>query len=149
MEATHDSRVPAIRDHKSLLTARTLSSLLCISQRTIRRWLRAGHFPKPMWVGPYGSPRWHPDDVIEYLQSTERREMRSRVRIGHAGQMESSNAGQPGSLREIPGTVSQGVVIPDAPLPEGVRVEIRLTDRSTARSAQGSANEQESTHTGC
>jgi hypothetical protein len=112
----------------------------------MRRWVRAGHFPRPLYLGPYGAPRWHPDDVVEYLRSSERRERRSRVPREDAGPVESGNDGRADILQEIPGTVSQGVVIPDAPLPEAVRVEIRVADSSPALKTQRTDYDQESIH---
>jgi predicted DNA-binding transcriptional regulator AlpA len=139
MEAAPDSKVSAIRAHHSLLTAAILSSVLCISRRTVRRWVRSGHFPNPAYLGPYGAPRWHPDDVIAYLRSSEVRERRSRIRKDKAERAGSSSDGRPKSLRGIAGTVSQGVVIPDAPLPDGVRVEIlvKATPAPDSRNAAG------------
>jgi predicted DNA-binding transcriptional regulator AlpA len=128
VETARESKLSAISAHNSLLTARALSSILCISQRTVRRWVREGHFPRPTYLGPYGAPRWHPHDVIAYVQSSARRPRRSRVRKDHAGSAELAKDGRPRSHQGIPGTVSQGMVIPDAPLPDGARVEIRVTD---------------------
>jgi len=45
--------------------------LLAISRRTLRYWIEKKIFPEPMRIGPDGRVlRWHPADVIDYLQQT-------------------------------------------------------------------------------
>ena len=126
MEKAKPSNESALTSYHSLLTSEILSAVLGISQRTLRRWVRHGHFLPPMHIGPYGAPRWHPQDVITYLRASDGQVKQSRAQRNKAGRDVSPKETSSGTLREIPGTVSQGVVVPDAPLPEGVRVEIRV-----------------------
>jgi predicted DNA-binding transcriptional regulator AlpA len=78
MEATATSKEPR---YHSLFIAETVGSVLCVSRRTLRRWVVKGHFPQPRYVGPYGSPRWHPDDVVEYLRESGGRKRRNPNKV--------------------------------------------------------------------
>ena len=57
-----------------LWTPQILCKLLSISRRTLRYWIQKKVLPEPMRIGPDGRVlRWHPADVIDYLQRTRGR----------------------------------------------------------------------------
>jgi predicted DNA-binding transcriptional regulator AlpA len=71
MEPTSRSPGPAAT---SLWTPQIVCKLLAISRRTLRHWIAKKVFPEPMRIGPDGRVlRWHPADVIDYLQYTRGR----------------------------------------------------------------------------
>jgi predicted DNA-binding transcriptional regulator AlpA len=53
-----------------LLDPKALAKLLGISVRTIRNWVRQGHFPQPLRMGPRGRMiRWTPTQIMTYLKA--------------------------------------------------------------------------------
>jgi predicted DNA-binding transcriptional regulator AlpA len=53
-----------------LLDQKALAKLLGISVRTIRNWVRQGHFPQPLRMGPRGRMiRWTPTQIMTYLKA--------------------------------------------------------------------------------
>jgi excisionase family DNA binding protein len=50
-----------------MLTLRELSARLRLDERTIRRWVALGTFPRPMRLG--GILRWPDDEVTVWLEA--------------------------------------------------------------------------------
>jgi len=41
-----------------------------VSQSTVRKWIKEGHFPKPRYLGPR-SPRWKQSEVLKWQKEFE------------------------------------------------------------------------------
>ena len=54
-----------------LLREGDLARELSIDAATLRRWAKAGVFPRPVKLGP-GSSRWRSDEVMAYLDGCPR-----------------------------------------------------------------------------
>ncbi len=50
------------------LTSRQLAESLQVSTATIRRWVKAGNCPKPLWLGP-GCVRFRESDIAQWLET--------------------------------------------------------------------------------
>jgi predicted DNA-binding transcriptional regulator AlpA len=58
----------------TLLTPEMICTVLSISRRTLRYWVKKQVFPEPLRIGPDGRLlRWHPADLLAYLQTTRGR----------------------------------------------------------------------------
>ena len=71
-----DSRTPSLGPTSTnvLWTPQIICKLLSISRRTLRYWVKKKVLPEPLRIGPDGRVmRWHPADVIAYLQKTRGR----------------------------------------------------------------------------
>ena len=121
----------AIREEHGLLTAATLSQVLCISRRTLRRWVRQGTFPPPRYIGANGNiPRWHPDEVIAHLTETDGRNRRNSGDESDDAELPNDEA-RPAPDLWTSGIVRDVIVMPATPLPAGAKVEIRVAGASS------------------
>ena len=50
------------------LTSKQLAESLQISTQTLRRWVKAGNCPKPLWLGP-GCVRFREADITAWLET--------------------------------------------------------------------------------
>lgn len=55
---------------KTYLTDKEVASHFNVSTDSIRRWIREGHFPKPMRIGT-GTSRWLRTDIEAYGKSLQ------------------------------------------------------------------------------
>jgi hypothetical protein len=107
-----------------------LCNLLDISPRTLRRWVGAGAFPPPVRVGPRARTlRWHPLDVVAYLRGEDLTAAGQDAADGTPTRPSLTPRSEATEVLCLPGVVHHGVVIVADPLPEHVRVEIRLPVR--------------------
>ena len=75
----HEPRPPG-QSASGLWTPQILCRLLSISRRTLRYWIQKKVLPAPMRIGPDGRVlRWHPADVIDYLERTRGRVAAEKV----------------------------------------------------------------------
>jgi len=120
-----DGEVP-----QRFLSPEGICQLLSISSRTLRRWVRAGVFPPPIRVGPYkATPRWSPLVLTDFLLS--KHPPRQTGELSSKGCDDApARTGGAGAAGGIAGIVQGGVIVPDAPLPEGMRVQIQPADSS-------------------
>jgi excisionase family DNA binding protein len=54
-----------VTDDAPALTIKEVARRLQVSQKTIRRWVHAGTFPPPVYLGIH--PRWHERDVSSFF----------------------------------------------------------------------------------
>jgi predicted DNA-binding transcriptional regulator AlpA len=113
------------------LSPEGICELLSISSRTLRRWVRAGEFPAPIRVGPYkATPRWSPLVLTDFLLSKHPpRQAEERSSKGCGDDLPAETGGA-GAADCVAGIVQGGVIVPSAPLPEGMRVHIQPADSS-------------------
>ena len=79
-----------------LLTPQMICTVLSISRRTLRYWVRKNLFPQPLRIGPDGRLlRWHPADLADYLKRTR----------GHVGAQ--------AALQALPNDSSKGERCPE------------------------------------
>lgn len=67
----------------ALVTKTALCERLQISPWTLQRKIKAGQFPKPIWVGS-ATPRWRLAEVLAWERDPERRE-RPRPKAAKSG----------------------------------------------------------------
>jgi hypothetical protein len=118
--------------------------LLSISSRTLRRWVRAGVFPAPLRVGPYkATPRWSPLVLTDFLLSKHPPRQAEELSTKGRGDETPAQTGA-AAATSIAGIVQGGVIVPDAPLPEGMRVRIQPADSSLSWTEAGDTDRQSS-----
>ena len=66
------------------ITTKQLAESLQVSTETIRRWVRQGNCPKPLWLGP-GCVRFREADIAKWLETEAFATSRSTGDVAAAG----------------------------------------------------------------